>query len=51
MNKLIIIIAVLIAFCCFKDKITGMIPGSSKFINTNSFGGMMGGGKKEGGGY
>ena len=30
MNKLLILIAVLIAYCCFKDKITEMIPGQNK---------------------
>ena len=32
MNKLFILIAVLIVFCCFKDK----IPGLSKFTMTQS---------------
>jgi hypothetical protein len=33
MNKLFILIAVLIVFCCFKDK----IPGLSKFTRLSSF--------------
>jgi len=35
MNKLFMLIAVLIAYCCFKDKINDMIPSRNKFTSDN----------------